>query len=263
MDTVLAADSEQHRTALKRQAALRARMERMLDSLSLDAIAYPTVRQKPTLVGEVQNGSTCNLGAQSGLPSISVPAGFAADGLPVGIELLGKGFSDTRLVAMAYAFEQSGMRRLAPTTTPALVAGKAPVAAPIVVTTRARGIVATTRVTIDRVHSVLRWSATVKSTGGAPQPAQLSALVLRRTGNAGRISGPISGAAASGTTSASIAIPAGVSRVSARLLGPGQASGSGSFPLTYADRVAFDAGRLTVAMYTGAGVEPVEVKVAR
>jgi hypothetical protein len=119
--------------------------------------------------------------------------------------------------------------------------------------------VATTRITLDRVHSVLRWSATVQNTGGAP----LSALVLRRTGDAGRISGPISGAVASGTTSASIAIPAGSSRVSARLLGPGQSSGSGSFPLTYADRVAFESGRLSVAMYTGAGVEPVEVKVAR
>jgi Asp-tRNA(Asn)/Glu-tRNA(Gln) amidotransferase A subunit family amidase len=77
IDTVLNADSEQHRTVLARQTALRARMERILDSLQLDAIAYPTVRQKPTLVGEVQNGGTCNLGAQSGLPSISVPAGFA------------------------------------------------------------------------------------------------------------------------------------------------------------------------------------------
>ena len=55
----------------------------------------------------------------------------------------------------------------------------------------------------------------------------------------------------------------GVPLVSARLLGPGQSSGIGSFPLTYADRVAFESGRLTVAMYTGAGVEPVEVKVER
>lgn len=259
IDTVLSAESPQHRTALARQAALRARTERVLDSLSLDAIAYPTVRQKPTLVGEVQNGSTCNLGAQSGLPSISVPAGFAADGLPIGIELLGKGFSDTRLVAMAYAFEQSSARRRAPGTTPALVAGKAPMAAPIVITTRARGLVATTRLTLDRVHSVLRWSSTVQNTGGA----RLSALVLRRTGDAGRISGPISGAVAGGTTSASMAIPAGASRVSARLLGPGQSTGSGSFPLTYADRIAFESGRLTVAMYTSGGVAPVEVKVGR
>ena len=159
--------------ALARQVALRARMERILDSLQLDAIAYPTVRQKPTLVGDVQNGGTCNLGAQSGLPSISVPAGFAGDGLPIGIELLGKGFTDTRLVAMAYAFEQSGSRRLAPSTTPALVAGRAPVAAPIVVTTRARGLVATTRLTLDRVHSVLRWSATVTA---APAPARSIAV---------------------------------------------------------------------------------------
>ena len=121
IDTVLNADSQQHRTALARQVALRGRMERILDSLQLDAIAYPTVRQKPTLVGDVQNGGTCNLGAQSGLPSISVPAGFAGDGLPIGIELLGKGFTDTRLVAMAYAFEQSGARRRAPSTTPCCV----------------------------------------------------------------------------------------------------------------------------------------------
>jgi len=153
----------------------------------------------------------------------------------------------------------TGARRVAPSTTPALVAGRAPVSAPIVVTTRARGLVATTRITLDRVHSVLRWSATVQNSGGAP----LSALVLRRTGDAGRISGPISGAVVGGTTTASIAIPAGASRVSARLLGPGQSAGSGSFPLTYADRVAFESGRLTIAMYTGVGVEPVEMKVGR
>ncbi|WP_439643441.1 amidase [Gemmatimonas sp.] len=115
-----------HTLTLSRQAALRARVERVIDSLQLDAIAYPTMRQAPVFPGEIQAGSTCQLGAQSGLPSIAFPAGFTADGLPVSVELLGKAMSDVQLVSFAYAFEQHGSRRRAPSTTPALVAGKAP-----------------------------------------------------------------------------------------------------------------------------------------
>ena len=45
----------------KGESALRIRITAVMDSLSLDALAYPTVRQKPTLIGEVQTGSTCQL----------------------------------------------------------------------------------------------------------------------------------------------------------------------------------------------------------
>ncbi len=257
-DTVSVTNSEAHRVALMRQSALRARMTRLLDSLSLDALAYPTMRQKPALLGEVQNGGTCNLGAQSGLPSISVPAGFSADGLPIGVELLGAGFTDTRLVALAYAFEQSGSRRVRPSTTPALVGGRAPMATPIVVVTNTRDLTVITRLTVDRVASVVRWSATVRR---ANQQATLSALVLRRTSVAGQISGPTASTGAGGTVISRITIPENSSRVTARLLGPNQQRGSGSFPLTFADRTALDAGRLSLALYTNAGVRPVEVKV--
>jgi Asp-tRNA(Asn)/Glu-tRNA(Gln) amidotransferase A subunit family amidase len=112
-DTATARDSEAHRKVLARQAQLRARMISYMDSLKLDALAYPTSVRKPVLAGDPQLGATCALAAQTGLPAISIPAGFTSDGLPTGLELLGRPFSDVRLVAFAYAFEQGGSRRRA------------------------------------------------------------------------------------------------------------------------------------------------------
>jgi Asp-tRNA(Asn)/Glu-tRNA(Gln) amidotransferase A subunit family amidase len=79
----------------------------------LDALAYPAMRRIAALVDAPQPGSNCRLAANTGLPAVTVPAGFTPEGLPVGLELLGPSWSETSLLNMAYSFEQvTGHRRL-------------------------------------------------------------------------------------------------------------------------------------------------------
>jgi Asp-tRNA(Asn)/Glu-tRNA(Gln) amidotransferase A subunit family amidase len=73
----------------------------------LDAIMYPTMRRKAAKIGESQKGNNCYLSARSGLPAITVPAGFTDDGLPVGVELLGRAWDESLLLRLAYAYEQA------------------------------------------------------------------------------------------------------------------------------------------------------------
>jgi amidase len=42
-----------------------------------------------------------------GLPAISVPCGFTPDGLPVGIQLVGRHQDDWGVLQLAHAFEQA------------------------------------------------------------------------------------------------------------------------------------------------------------
>jgi amidase len=43
----------------------------------------------------------------TGAPSISVPCGFSAGGLPVGLQIVGRHRREFELLQMAYAFEQA------------------------------------------------------------------------------------------------------------------------------------------------------------
>jgi aspartyl-tRNA(Asn)/glutamyl-tRNA(Gln) amidotransferase subunit A len=42
-----------------------------------------------------------------GLPGLSVPAGFAANGLPVGFQLIGRAFDEATLFAAGHAYQQA------------------------------------------------------------------------------------------------------------------------------------------------------------
>jgi amidase len=104
---------------LKRDILRGTILKAMADNRA-DALAYPTIRRKASLIGQAQPGTNCGFASRSGLPAIVVPGGFTPDGLPVGVELLGRSWSEPQLIKFAYAYEQATSHRRPPASTPTL-----------------------------------------------------------------------------------------------------------------------------------------------
>jgi aspartyl-tRNA(Asn)/glutamyl-tRNA(Gln) amidotransferase subunit A len=43
----------------------------------------------------------------AGIPAISIPCGFSHEGLPIGLQIMGKHFDEGMLLRVAYTFEQN------------------------------------------------------------------------------------------------------------------------------------------------------------
>jgi aspartyl-tRNA(Asn)/glutamyl-tRNA(Gln) amidotransferase subunit A len=43
----------------------------------------------------------------AGLPALSLPCGFDAKGLPIGMQIMGKYFDEATILRIGYAFEQA------------------------------------------------------------------------------------------------------------------------------------------------------------
>ena len=214
-------ESEHYRQALVKRRALAGAVAATMEGQKLDVLVYPTLRRKPTLIGEPQIGTTCQLSASTGLPAISVPAGFTVDGLPVGLEMLGAAFAEPRLLDLAYAWERAASPRRAPFSTPPLVDGRAPAAKAVaIVVGQAPATVATVKGTYLATTGVLTFDVAV--TG----PDRVVALAVHR------LDGDRPGA------------------VVAHLLRAGQTRAVGGLTLRGRDRDDMAAGRLAVRLYT-------------
>lgn len=102
---------------------VRGIVEGLFAEHDLDAIVYPTSPTRPGLVTGGGGGggpSATNLANLTGFPDLIVPAGFTSDRLPVGISFFGTAFSEPRLLALGYAFEQRTRARRSPAHTPPL-----------------------------------------------------------------------------------------------------------------------------------------------
>lgn len=84
-------------------------IDRMLAADHLDALVAPTAGPAwvvDTINGDHSTGQTSTLPAVAGYPHLSLPMGLVA-GLPVGLSIIGPAWSDARVLAYGFAFEQA------------------------------------------------------------------------------------------------------------------------------------------------------------
>ncbi|HZT75282.1 MAG TPA: amidase family protein [Vicinamibacterales bacterium] len=110
-------------TAVERFDASRARFRDLfvhaMDAQQLDALVYPANQARPhTHEGGLERyggePGTCEESAMTGLPQVSVPAGFLGGKYPFGISLLGRPWTDPKMLSLAYAYEQATHHRRPP-----------------------------------------------------------------------------------------------------------------------------------------------------
>lgn len=106
-------------------------LEEWMDRLGLDAVVFPAAADVAPADSDTNEASADvawrngvwvangNLVPRHlGIPTVTVPMGMAADiGMPVGLTIAGKAYSDSRLLQLAAAFEATGSRRVPPPRT--------------------------------------------------------------------------------------------------------------------------------------------------
>jgi Asp-tRNA(Asn)/Glu-tRNA(Gln) amidotransferase A subunit family amidase len=107
-------DTEEYRAALAARSAVADAVVGVMDSYVLDALAYPTISDSPAVLGVDQTGNNCATASVGGLPAISMPAGLTSNGHPVGIELLGRPWSEPTLIRLASGYEAAVNPRVPP-----------------------------------------------------------------------------------------------------------------------------------------------------
>lgn len=102
-----------YRQSLKKGEALRKRILGLMDDYKLDALVYPSQKRPPLRIDEARRPERNGVFASAiGFPAIDLPAGFtprelkSPQGLPIGLDILGKPGQDARLLGIAMSIEQ-------------------------------------------------------------------------------------------------------------------------------------------------------------
>ena len=115
-----------YRLRLQKRSELQQRVMKIMADNQIDAIVFPHQKRLVVPVGETQVERNGSLGSVTGFPSIVVPGGFSSPiptarlGVPVGIEFLGRPWSEKLLIEIGYSYEQATKHRRPPPTTPPL-----------------------------------------------------------------------------------------------------------------------------------------------
>ena len=120
--------SPEYQKRMKAQVVFRDRLVAVMDAHGLDALFFPHQRRLvvPATKDPEQIERNGFMASCTGLPALTVPGGFSPStkdapiGVPIGVEFLGRPFSEFRLLSLGYAYEQATKHRRLPISTPAL-----------------------------------------------------------------------------------------------------------------------------------------------
>jgi len=85
----------------------------VMDQYELDALVAPTAAIPTTLDIDAFTGSSSQVPSMAGYPSLTVPVGYT-NGLPAGLHLFGRAFSEKTLLRLGYGLEQTLQAREVP-----------------------------------------------------------------------------------------------------------------------------------------------------
>jgi Asp-tRNA(Asn)/Glu-tRNA(Gln) amidotransferase A subunit family amidase len=122
---------------LKNEARYKAAFPAAMDADRIDALVFPVWAQLPPINGDrntqivaepkpapdaaptVLTSSLGFVASSLQWPAISVPRGFI-EGLPQGLQIVGRAWDEARIIGYAYAYEHATHHRRPPPTTPSL-----------------------------------------------------------------------------------------------------------------------------------------------
>ena len=105
---------------------IRNAMEGVYANYHLQALLYPTSPMPVSLIAPPPSApsegtsSPLNIANLTGFPDLVIPAGMSPRGLPVTFSLMGRAFTEGRLLALAYDYEQATKALRLPVNTPVL-----------------------------------------------------------------------------------------------------------------------------------------------
>ena len=122
----LSTASPEYQERLIKRLRLQEQVMKIMADQQLDALVYPHQKRLVVPIGQTQVERNGVLASITGFPAITLPGGFsrptatAALGVPIGIEFLGRPWSEPILIKIAAGFEQATNYRRPPLSAPSL-----------------------------------------------------------------------------------------------------------------------------------------------
>ena len=116
----LSTDSVEYKDRFIKRAKLQQQVMKLMADNRLDVIVFPHQKILVVPVGASQVERNGVLGSVTGFPAFVVPGGFSqpTDTAPIGLEMVGRPWSEPTLIRIVYAFEQATKFRRPPASTP-------------------------------------------------------------------------------------------------------------------------------------------------